>query len=401
MVHLTKTPLALIRRAVVYENTKKLPLSKIVEEQQPDIAFTGVFYNSKWKPVCPVKADGEVLYADTQYNYWALAWDEGSDAAPELILPGGASMKKNYAANCVLVTGGQPHKTLYYNADVGGVRGRVATGLTAAGEWLVCASADGSSGAMTPEVLGAFMADQGCTFAMMLDGGRKVNYYNRAEDVLVEGKDPSQNLILLWLDQGEETAMGDIKTYSVKTDGAKKLSANFRVREFACNDGSDTVLISDKLVELLQATRDHFGKAVAITSGYRTAGYNAKVGGASKSQHVRGTAADIILSGDVDPLEVAQFAEFLMPDHGGIGVYQTFTHIDVRAARSRWDSRSGTETAVAGFPGYAEATEADLAVAWVQARGIMMGDASGALMLDQPVTRRQFAVMLYRFAQGG
>lgn len=30
-----------------------------------------------------------------------------------------------------------------------------------------------------------------------------------------------------------------VKTYSKKTDGNTKLSANFRVREFACSDGGD------------------------------------------------------------------------------------------------------------------------------------------------------------------
>ena len=57
----------------MYENDRKLPLSKIVEEEAPDLAFTGAFYNpGTWSPVCPVKADGVVLHADKQYDYWAL-----------------------------------------------------------------------------------------------------------------------------------------------------------------------------------------------------------------------------------------------------------------------------------------------------------------------------------------
>jgi hypothetical protein len=31
--------------------------------------------------------------------------------------------------------------------------------------------------------------------------------------------------------------------YSLAKDGNKKLSANFSVKEFKCNDGSDTILI--------------------------------------------------------------------------------------------------------------------------------------------------------------
>ena len=141
--------------------------------------------------------------------------------------------------------------------------------------------------------------------------------------------------------------------------------------------------------------------AVVINSGYRTSAYNKKVGGVSNSQHVKGTAADIVVKG-VDPLTVGQYVEYIMPDHGGIGVYQTFTHVDVRANRSRWDNRSGSEVVVTGWPGYQEETEmseTDKAVQWVQDVGIMQGDANGDMMLNDQPTRRQIAIMLYRFAK--
>lgn len=77
-----------------------------------------------------------------------------------------------------------------------------------------------------------------------------------------------------------------------------------------------------------------------ICSGYRTEAYNKKIGGAAKSQHMLGMAADIAIAG-ISPLAVAQYAEFLQPASGGIGVYSTFTHVDVRADRARWDNRSG------------------------------------------------------------
>lgn len=44
-------------------------------------------------------------------------------------------------------------------------------------------------------------------------------------------------------------------------------------------------------------------------------------------------------------------------------------------------------------------TEAEEAVEWITGKGIMKGNASGDLMLDQPITRKQFAVMLYRYDQ--
>ncbi len=162
-----------------------------------------------------------------------------------------------------------------------------------------------------------------------------------------------------------------VKTHSKRKDGGVKLSANFKVAEFACHDGSDTVLVSDELVVLLQKIRDHFGKPVTINSAYRTQVWNTKQGGAPKSQHLLGKAADITISG-VSPLAVAQYAEFLQSKAGGIGVYQSFTHVDVRAVRTRWDSRSGTEKAVSGWPGvYGEASELDKAVDKLVSAGVI------------------------------
>ena len=55
-----------------------------------------------------------------------------------------------------------------------------------------------------------------------------------------------------------------IKEYSLAKDGAKQLSPAFKVREFRCRDGSDAIMIDQTLVVLAG------GKAVTITSGYRT-----------------------------------------------------------------------------------------------------------------------------------
>ena len=127
-----------------------------------------------------------------------------------------------------------------------------------------------------------------------------------------------------------------LKAYSVAKDGATYISKNFRVREFRCQDGSDVVFIESDLVDILQKIRDHFGKAVTITSAFRTASHNKKVGGATYSQHLYGKAADIKVSG-VAASVVADYVETLMPNTGGIGRYSTFTHVDVRKVKSRWN----------------------------------------------------------------
>ena len=131
--------------------------------------------------------------------------------------------------------------------------------------------------------------------------------------------------------------MVEINAYSKAKDGGKKLSTNFTVKEFACKDGSDAVLVAPRLVMVLQSIRSHFGVPVVIHSAYRTPQYNAKVGGVAHSQHCYGTAADITVRGQ-DPAGVAAYARSIMPDWGGVGIYakKGFTHIDVRETPANW-----------------------------------------------------------------
>ena len=131
--------------------------------------------------------------------------------------------------------------------------------------------------------------------------------------------------------------MVEIHAYSKAASGGKQLSAHFKVREFACRDGSDAVLVAPRLVMVLESIRTHFGAAVTINSGYRTPQYNAKVGGVAHSQHCYGTAADISVRGQT-PEAVAAYARQLMPDWGGVGIYakKCFTHIDVRETKADW-----------------------------------------------------------------
>ena len=126
-----------------------------------------------------------------------------------------------------------------------------------------------------------------------------------------------------------------VRVYSGSRDGAERLAPHFRVKEFACSDGTDTVFVAPELVEVLEKLRTHFGRPVRVLSGYRTESKNKAVGGAAYSRHKYGMAADISVEGTA-PSAVAAYAETLLPDRGGIGVYGTFVHVDVRSARSRW-----------------------------------------------------------------
>ena len=133
-----------------------------------------------------------------------------------------------------------------------------------------------------------------------------------------------------------------IRQYSLMADGNRRLAPDFKVRELRCRDGTDTVMVDEALTVVLQCIREHFGKAVTITSGYRTAAHNAAVGGAKSSQHLLGRAADIRVQG-VSVEAVAAYAESLMPDWGGVGRYPVkagratgWVHVDTRANKSRW-----------------------------------------------------------------
>lgn len=123
-----------------------------------------------------------------------------------------------------------------------------------------------------------------------------------------------------------------------------KIAKNFQYKEFDCHGQGccSTTIIDEKLVEYVQQIRDHFGKPVTITSPYRCEVHNRRVGGATKSYHMRGQAADIVVQG-VSSREVAKYAESI--GILGIGLYETskdgyFTHIDTRTTKSFWYGQS-------------------------------------------------------------
>lgn len=112
------------------------------------------------------------------------------------------------------------------------------------------------------------------------------------------------------------------------------LSKHFNSSEFACKCGCGFDSINVVLVARLEEVREHFNSPTSITSGCRCQEYNRRVGGASKSQHLHGKAADIQVNG-VPPNLVAEYCDRTWDD-GGLGRYNTFTHIDVRDGRARW-----------------------------------------------------------------
>lgn len=117
----------------------------------------------------------------------------------------------------------------------------------------------------------------------------------------------------------------------------EKLSDHFYRDEFKCLCGScnfDTV--DAELLRVLEEVRSYFDSPLHINSACRCEEWNEKVGGGKNSQHKLGKAADIVMR-DISPLRVHQYLDAKYPDIFGLGKYATFTHIDVRSRKARWD----------------------------------------------------------------
>lgn len=135
----------------------------------------------------------------------------------------------------------------------------------------------------------------------------------------------------------------NFKVYSKSTDGAVNLTKNFKVREFACKDGTDPVIINTLLPHVCQAVRNWFGYAFTPNSAYRTVAHNAKpsVGGAAKSNHIYGMAADIpAKSGVCTPKELYDFLDRLCGDSCELGLYSWGVHIAVQDTKERFTDAS-------------------------------------------------------------
>ena len=123
----------------------------------------------------------------------------------------------------------------------------------------------------------------------------------------------------------------------------EQLSKNFKKSEFRCKDGTDVPdeLMDNlkELVENLQIIRDYIGKPIRVISGYRSPRYNRRIGGARKSQHMTAKAADLRVSG-MSPRELREVIIKLIKEgkikKGGVGLYTSFVHYDVRVRNARW-----------------------------------------------------------------
>lgn len=89
------------------------------------------------------------------------------------------------------------------------------------------------------------------------------------------------------------------------------------------------------LADTFELIRTALGnRPITINSAYRTPAYNAAIHGAGASQHCQGRALDISI-GNLTPARMFEEIRELqragqLPLLGGLGLYVSFVHIDVR-----------------------------------------------------------------------
>jgi len=115
-----------------------------------------------------------------------------------------------------------------------------------------------------------------------------------------------------------------------------QLTPHFKLGEFvrAVDPLPPTWIIDNLrlLANRLQAVRDFVHQPLIVTSGYRTAAQNQAVGGRPHSYHLIGLAADVVCP----ELPARALQQLLVHWSGGMGQYETFTHLDIRPTVARW-----------------------------------------------------------------
>jgi len=131
-----------------------------------------------------------------------------------------------------------------------------------------------------------------------------------------------------------------------------KLTEHFSLEEFRCGCGCDGHLAPEIRARLLQLCERRLepiraaigGVGLTIYTGYRCQAYNDRCGGAKRSQHLLGAAADLTAKrASVSQIGMAARAVMAeLDDTGGVKEYHrkdrvSFCHVDDRAGR--WDGK--------------------------------------------------------------
>ncbi|MGL5014505.1 MAG: D-Ala-D-Ala carboxypeptidase family metallohydrolase [Bacteroidales bacterium] len=111
----------------------------------------------------------------------------------------------------------------------------------------------------------------------------------------------------------------------------------FKRKEFACKCGCGFDVVDHELLGILTSVREYYGLPIKITSGCRCESHNRKVGGAKRSQHRHGKAVDFQVQGMSPKIIQKYLCDTLPKDRYGVGLADTFTHLDVREKAARFN----------------------------------------------------------------
>ncbi len=124
------------------------------------------------------------------------------------------------------------------------------------------------------------------------------------------------------------------------------ISQHFSRSEFACHcdanngKGCGFDAVDIELLDILEKVREKFEKPVHLNCACRCLEKNRSIGSKDTSQHVKGKAADIRIDG-IAPEEIVFWLDNdILKGRGGLGIYDTFSHIDDRKDKARWDKRT-------------------------------------------------------------
>lgn len=333
-------PLSDIAWIKIHFNTKrrknnKTGLKLILTDSGGDLVFNAAVFLRSGAPCCHLKANGEVL-CKPNYTAWAISWNTPAD----FCITNAPNGMANYMACVKCIVDGAKVEKMDYQPDMAYACNRTAIGTKNGGLAYYCTEDN-----LTPEALQERLFNAGWDWAIMMDGGGSACIWEKnGTGFAGDGRYIPFYIVVKLKEKdiepkGEKPMDFEIKAYSLKKEGEDFLTKNFQVEEFACNDGSDTIFIADKLPMICQYIRMRANNGLKVNSGYRTPTYNARpdVGGEEFSMHLYGAAADLRCPAGLTPKQMAGFAREIMPDWGGVGIYSWGVHVDVSPTKRDWN----------------------------------------------------------------
>lgn len=123
---------------------------------------------------------------------------------------------------------------------------------------------------------------------------------------------------------------------------------HFTAKEFFYKGGSDGKLHlntdppaelwpnMEQTAKMLDEARKRLGKAIRISSAYRSPAYNKRIGGVPNSTHVRFNATDLVTAQPAKLYLVLMDMRREGLFKGGLGLYRSFVHMDTRGNNATW-----------------------------------------------------------------